>query len=351
MGVRTVVGAFRNSAKAVHLEVLEQAERAGVKTEQIDCSGKLDRRAIARIKALLEQYDVDVIHTHGIKSDLYALLASGKRGVRLVGTCHSWTMDSLKHRGISLMDRLLLTRFDGVAIVTESLRPRLLRLGVKDERVHTIDNGIDCTPFSSLNTDTHQSTQGDRLVVGAVARLARVKGLRYLLDAAALLIPDFPSARFVIVGEGPDLTLLRDHAAGLGIGASVHFMGSSSNLPDIYAGFDIFVLPSLSEGMPMALMEAMASGRAVVASAVGSVPNMIVNNRNGILVQPADSASLASRLKELLSNSSARATLGQAARETAIMRFSAAAMARAYLSLYESVMVPLGEPRPWRHLA
>jgi glycosyltransferase involved in cell wall biosynthesis len=111
-----------------------------------------------------------------------------------------------------------------------------------------------------------------------MARLVPAKGLKYLLDAAAILLRDFPLTKFVIAGSGPELESLERQASGLNIRESVEFAGIRTDTPGTYASFDVFALPSLFEGMPMALMEAMASGRPVVASAVGSVPQMIVHD-------------------------------------------------------------------------
>ena len=255
--VEVIVAAFRNTGKAIHLEVLDQAKAAGLATEWIDCKGRLDRKAITTIRDMIERHGVDVVHSHGIKADLYALLAGRGTKARLVSTCHSWTMDSPKHWLISVLDRLLLRKFDAVAIVSESLHKRLWRLGIAAEKIHVVHNGIDCVPFVAISGPDvrRRAAETQEVLVGTVSRLVPVKGLQYLLEAAAVLLHEFPLTKFVIVGDGPESEPLRRRAASLKIANSVHFAGNRNDMVEVYSSLDVFVLPSLSEAMPMALME------------------------------------------------------------------------------------------------
>lgn len=338
LGVDTVVGAFRKDGKTAHRHFVEQALQAGLQVTAIDCKGRLDANAVSTIRTLVSRHKIDIIHGHGIKSDLYAYLASRGGNVRLVGTCHSWTTDSAVTWGISIADRLLLRNFDAVAIVSGTLRKRLRRLGIRRERIRLVENGIDCAPFALASCNRPRRGAGSPFIVGTVSRLVPVKGLRYLLAAAAALLKEFPWTKFVIVGDGPELGNLQRQATKLGIDQNVEFVGIRRDMPEVYASFDAFALPSLSEAMPMALIEAMASGRPVVASSVGEIPNMIADGRDGMLVEPTNTTALVKCLRSLLSSSEMRAALGRAAQNVAMVRFSSTSMARTYLSLYESVM-------------
>ena len=338
LGVNTVVGAFRNYAKAAHPQFLEQAQQAGLQVAAIDCKGRLDANAVSTIRTLVSRHKIDVIHSHEIKSDLYAYIAARGGNVRLVGTCHSWTTDSARDWAISIADRLLLRNFDAVAIVSETLRKRLRWLGIKHENIRLVENGIDCAPFALASRNRQRTGPGNLLIVGTVARLVRVKGLKYLLAAAATLLKEFPRTKFVIVGDGPELSTLQRQAIKLGIDQNVEFVGTRRNMPEVYASFDAFVLPSLSEAMPMALIEAMVSGRPVVASSVGAIPNMIVDGRDGLLVEATNTTALVTCLRSLLSSLEMRTALGRAAQNAGTMRFSLTGMALNYLSVYKSVI-------------
>jgi len=236
-------------------------------------------------------------------------------------------------------DRIVLSRFDAVAVVSEVIRQHLRRGGVREGRIVTIHNGIDPAAVLPRSDGRLPPQRCEReIVVGTAARLSPEKGLRYLLDAAAAVLPDHPHVSFVIVGEGSERDALREHAERLGIGARVSLPGAQSDMAEFYAGIDVFVLPSLTEGMPLALIEAMTAGKPVIATAVGSVPVLIDDPRNGVLVRPADAAGLATAVRSLLQDPELRARLGRTAQETAGARWSAAAMAARYWNVYESLM-------------
>ena len=337
-GVRCIVGAFRNCAKDVHLEVLERAQESGLTTEEIICRGRVDKEAVRTLEEIVVRHHIDVIHSHGVKSDLYALLTRRRTGVSVVSTCHSWTMNNVKDWVVSAADRLLLRRFDAVAAVSPTLEPKLCRFGVKEEAIRVIPNGIDCEPLvRPSGSDTSVLSQSRGLRIGSVARLAPVKGLKYLLDAAPRVLSEFPLTEFVLIGDGPELAALREQSVQLGISEHVHFPGSCVDMPSVYGALDVFVLPSLSEAMPMALMEAMAAGKPVVASSVGSVPAMVKNLETGILVPPADAGAIGTALCTLLRDSELRRRLGDFAQRFATTSFSAKAMALRYITLYASI--------------
>jgi glycosyltransferase involved in cell wall biosynthesis len=338
MGVNTVVGAFRHRSRPTHLEVLDRAQRCGLATEEVTYRGRFDRSAIVALQTLVRRHSIDVIHSHEATANFYALLAAGRTPTGLVSTCHSWLINSFKDWMVSVADRATLRGFDAVVVVNERLRKPLDQFRVRPQNIHNIGNGIDAGPFvRAADTAIWERGSGEGLVVGTVARLAPEKGLHYLLEAAAILIPEYPLTEFVVVGDGPELEALQRHASRLGIVERVRFPGSFADMPGVYASFDIFVLPSLTEAMPMALMEAMATGTPVVATSVGAVPQMIQQRDNGILIEPADTASLVGGLRSLLSSRELRTTLGLAAQHTATSSFSATVMAQRYLALYESV--------------
>jgi glycosyltransferase involved in cell wall biosynthesis len=142
---------------------------------------------------------------------------------------------------------------------------------------------------------------------------------------------------FLIVGDGPDRQSLEAEATALGVQASVCFLGMREDIPELLSCMDVLAMPSLTEGTPLALLEAMASGLAVVASRVGSIPVVVQDRVSGIMVSPGDANALAAGLVDLLLDNGARLRVGQIARETVEMNFSAASMARSYLQVYRSM--------------
>ena len=339
MGVKSFVGAFQNGPKHGCLEVLDQARMRGVETASILCKGRLDRKAIDTIRDIVARHNIDVVHCHGIKADLYALLAASQ-DVALVSTCHLWVFDSAKSWTISALERCMLHGIDRVVAVSDHIIPQLRRFGLKAE---VVNNGIDLEPYANSSSRFRKSMHWcERPVVGAIGRLADQKGLQYLLRAAAELLKDIPNAVFVFAGDGPEQTHLEAEAKSLGIKEAVHFIGVRDDIPDILASIDVLAMPSLSEGLPMALLEAMASAKAVVTTPVGAIPRVIENESNGMLVTPGDVKSLTDALRVLLNSSELRLTLGRNARETVTSRFSAASMANQYLKIYREAAFSKG---------
>jgi glycosyltransferase involved in cell wall biosynthesis len=173
----------------------------------------------------------------------------------------------------------------------------------------------------------------DGPVIGTIARHVGHKGLDVLLRAA----PDVPGARFKLVGDGPDRAELEALAAELGVADRVEFAGWSEDARRDLGGFDVFVLPSRYEGLPLALVDSMLAGLPVVATRVGSIPEAISDGEQGLLVPPEDPVALAAALRRLMDDQALRQRLGSAARSEAVARFTAEAMARNYERLYERV--------------
>ena len=151
------------------------------------------------------------------------------------------------------------------------------------------------------------------------------------------MLRDYPNAVFVFAGDGPEHQVLEAEAKRLGIQGSVSFLGIREDIPELLASIDVMAMPSLDEGLPMALLEGMASGRAVIASRVGAIPQVIRDRVNGILLSPGDVNTLVAALRALLRSRELRMTLGQNARQTVESRFSAASMAKRYLEIYSAV--------------
>lgn len=334
IGVNPLVGVFHNTAGATHLEVLDQANLRGLRTDPIVCNGRLDWNAVQTIRDLVQRHDIDVIHCHGVKPVLYALFAACP-GVGVVNTCHLWTFDSAEEWAISALERCILHAIDRVVLVSDQIQPNVRRFGL---RADVIYNGIDMQPVLSPHSELREKMNwNDRLVVGAIGRLAPQKGLKYLLQAVPTVLEEFPKAIFVFAGDGPEREALEGQAKGLGIEDSIVFLGVRKDIPEILASIDVVAMPSVVEGLPMALLEAMASGKAVAATGVGAVPRVIQDRVNGILVSPGDVSGLSTALRDLLKSSEFRSTIGQRAQETVKSRFSAASMANQYLRVYREL--------------
>jgi glycosyltransferase involved in cell wall biosynthesis len=210
---------------------------------------------------------------------------------------------------------------------------------VSSEKITVVENGIDIGHFSRGRPLLREELGlRENPLVGYVGRLAPEKGLEYLLHAAAGMLNTLPAAKVILAGEGPERLTLEKLARQLGIEKSVIFLGRRSDLASIYASLDVFVLPSLSEGMPMAVLEAMAAKRPVVATRVGAIPRMVKDQQTGLLVDARDITGLQSAISLLLDRRDLCHTFGQNGHEVAETLFSSDAMAKNYLGIYRRVI-------------
>lgn len=334
---RSVIGVFHNEYQQ-NEELIRQAERRGLSVLKIFCNGRWDWRTVKSIRKTIEQLNIDVLHTHGYKADIYGFLAARSLKLPRISTCHLWTQNTAAVRVYEFLDSLLLRKFDAVVAVSDQIAKSLYLSGIRPSRVCVIDNGIDLMSFSEGRaTNPEPATTEPRLVVGTVGRLVPQKGLEYFLRAAREILLDFPDVTFVIIGDGPDREKLEQMARDLAIANHVVFTGLTTNMPEAYASMNVFALASIDEGMPMAILEALASKTPVVATSVGAVPRLILSGKTGFLVAPRDVQALKLAILKLLKDSDLRSQFGIAGQELVKRRHSRDIMARNYLRLYKQI--------------
>lgn len=322
-----------------NVELYERARSRGLSVSMLRCEGRADLRAIKEIREYVKNEEIDLIHTHGYKADLYGYLAAHTEAKPIVATCHNWVGGTAALGIYNRLDRMALRNFDGVAAVSQAVATQLEDAGIAENKIYTIANGIDIVRFTGAEPawfGTNQSAPGK--TIGIVARLDLQKGFESLLEAMAALTPAHPDARLVIVGEGPDRETIVTMAARLELTSKVVFAGQRGDMASVYAGFDIFVLPSLNEGLPMTVLEAMAASRPVVASNVGAIPSVVRDRETGLLVAPRNVSALKAALEGLLADSTLRGRLASNGHDWVRRHFTADAMAANYLRMYESVL-------------
>lgn len=332
------LGVFSNSSNP-NLQLHENATKEGIESYLIPCNGQIDRKAIKSIRELAQRTGVDVVHAHGYKADMYAFLALRASGVSLVSTCHTWYDNDRKVFLYGVLDRMILRGYARVVAVSEDVRQRLLKSGVKANRVSMINNGIDLRPFDRASAALKDTLGWSGCaLVGLVGRLAVEKGVDIFLDSAARVLAHCPDTRFVVAGDGPDRAELEALIDKLGIRDHVRLLGRCDNMPALYASLDIMVSASRQEGLPIAILEGMASRLPLVATAVGEIPSVIRDGRTGVLVPAPDPDLLSAAIIELLGDPQKRERLGSAARQLVEDEFSAERMTDDYLRVYEDAI-------------
>lgn len=297
-----------------------------------------------RLTRRLRDLGIGLLHAHDLASLAYAVVAGRMLGIPVVMTEHS--RHYLEARRLRRLEkRLLCLGVDRlVAVSPELADASASRDGVRPDKVTVIENGVDAARFARARRRLLREEldlADDACLVGMVGRLETIKGPDVLLHAFAGLVVRFPAARLVYVGEGGLEGDLRRGALALGLSDRVRFLGSRSDIPDVMAGLDILALPSRSEGLPFALLEGMAAGRAVAATAVGRVPGLVTpadGPPNGLLVPPDDPSALAGALASLLADAALRLRLGGAARDFVERRYDRRAMLCEYQIVYRQAL-------------
>lgn len=352
-GHEVLVGTFDNTHKR-NEDLRVRAAGQGLATRIFSCRGRFDPRTVRDIARCIGEDDVDLVHTHGYKADLYGYCASRLRYRPLLATCHNWIGSSRTMRLYANLDRRILCRFDAVAAVSRPVRDQLLCAGMRPDALVQIDNGIDPDRFAPRRQDSGLRRalgldEGD-VVVGTVGRLAELKGFEDLIEATAAIVVRVPRARLLFVGDGPLRGKFADLARQRGLEERVVFAGIRKDVPELLALIDVFVLPSLQEGQPMALMEAMAAARAVVATRVGDIPEILCGGRQGVLINPSDIGAMTNAVVELLKDDALRTRLGRQARESVLENYTVKRLAERYEKLYQSCTSGNNRRRPGRSL-
>jgi glycosyltransferase involved in cell wall biosynthesis len=341
----SILGVFSNTANP-NLQLHEAATAQGIESRLISCVGQIDRTVPSSIRELAVHTNADVVHAHGYKADIYCYFALRASDVLLVSTCHTWYDNDLTVSLYGKADRLILRNYAAVVAVSEEVRQRLLKAGVRNEKIHIVRNGIDLRPFDNAAPSLRNVAPNNAPIVGLIGRLATEKGVDIFLRAAARVLIELPATKFIVVGEGPDREQLELLIDELRIRNNVFMLGRRDDMPSVYASLDIMVSASRREGLPMALLEGMASSRPVIATAVGAVPEVVVDGRTGVLVPSENVEALAAKIVTLLKNRTQREDLGAAAKRLIEEEFSAERMTTDYLHIYEQAIATKKQHAP-----
>ncbi|MBE5316815.1 MAG: glycosyltransferase [Xanthomonadales bacterium] len=296
-----------------------ELEAGGVEVIQGDKRGGFDRALIRRLRALVRERGVAVVHSHNFVPNYYAALALLGLRCALVNTCHNMGT-RLAQRRLRMFFRLSLLRTARVATVGEAARAHLVGAGLLPAaRTQALDNGIPVQRFArgAVARAEARALLGlapDARVLGCVGRLVELKNHALLLGVLPALRARDANLALVLIGDGPKRGALQQQAQALGLGDCVHFAGDRSDVARLLCAFDVFVQPSRTEGLSIALLEASAAGCAIVASRVGGNPEIVADGQRGWLFESDDAAALEALLSELLGDAAQRQRLGEAAR-------------------------------------
>jgi glycosyltransferase involved in cell wall biosynthesis len=314
----------------------EQFRAHGFRPEVFRLRHPVDVRCIADLRTIFRKRNIDVVHSHEFTMAVLGAAAAKKSGLPHFITLHGGTYWGKRWRRRAAV-RWAFRNSRGVVAVSEPYRQTIATLlGISESRIIVVPNGIPLKSGDGELVRTElQVTEGEVLMV-AVGNLYPVKGHRFLIEAAAKL-PRELAWKLAIAGRGEEEDRLRTLIADNDIGDRVYLLGLRSDISNLLAAADVFVMPSLSEGLPLALLEAMAAGTPIVASAVGGIPEVTGKGRGGITVPAGQAEPLSVALEHLLKNPTERARVSTEARRTfENSQFRADKMANAYECLFVS---------------
>ncbi|MDW7673217.1 MAG: glycosyltransferase family 4 protein [Bacillota bacterium] len=285
--------------------------------------------------SILRKEDIKLVHSHGHKQSFTSRVAMGltqKHPIKNIVTLHNFSPSSKAGRLLKKANQYLDNQTTRIIAVSKALRDEEV-LQLNHYKTKIIYNGIDLDKFQPIARDHLETTN-----IGIIARLAPQKGIEYLLQAFKAISLDFPDVRLQIIGDGPEKGKLTKLANQLQLQEKVSFLGSIQDVRSVLANLDIFVMPSISEGLSIATIEAMAMAKPVVASRTGGLIELIEDDKNGILVAPKDTLALAAAIRRLITNRSLRIEMSQKSKERANTFFNKKTMQAQTIALYQEIL-------------
>lgn len=303
--------------------------------------GGMDRRVVPALVDLIRRERIDLVHSHLYHANLYGRLAARKAGVPAVASVHNTYTRHKLHR--QLVNWYLGRHTAAIIAGSEEIKRDVVRYDhVPESLVEIIPNSVDLTrSHSTLSREQARERLGvpeNAIVLGTVGRLEEQKGHRYLIEALALLRKRGMDAILLLVGEGREGPALTALTASLGVEQQVMFLGTRSDLGDLFRAMDLFVMPSLWEGLSLAMLSAMAAGLPVVATSVGGVQQVLGSDEYGFSVPPGDAAVLASRIEGCFANPEEMVRMGKKGQRRVRENYSDEAMVSKLQTVYDGVL-------------
>jgi glycosyltransferase involved in cell wall biosynthesis len=354
---RTVFLSF--AERGLSVPFLEKARQHGFEAVGLRHNAPFLRRAANEIASHLRRVGARLLCCSGYKPDVIGWLAARLAGVPVIAIAHGWTAVTLKVRLNEMLDRLVLHGMDRVVCVSEGQAAKVRRAGVAPARVVVIRNAVGRESFQEPDPRFRQELLGKfaqppRWLVGAAGRLSPEKGFDQLVEAARVVQKHHPAAGFVVFGDGLLREALTRRVAACGLGERFVFAGFRGDLEKCLPNLDVFVQPSFTEGLPVAVLEASAAGLPVVATAVGGTPEVVADGSTGFLVPAGRPDALAEKLDVLLRDAALRQRLGGQGRRRVEEAFTFEAQSDRYQRLFAEMGIArlaasLGERVPSPH--
>lgn len=299
-----------------------------------------DPTVIRAAKKLVNDQNIDVLISHGYKAHIVCFALRRLTGIPWIAYSHGWTSENFKVEIYNLIDKIMVRFADRIVPVSESLSNRL-HLGKRlRKKTVVIANAVDLIDITEEFPDlrSQYGVMEDEVLLGVVGRLSPEKGHRFFLEALKTVLAVYPKVKALIVGEGQERDAITRSIAEYGLAEKVILTGYQKDVSPYHHAFDILVLPSLSEGMPNAALEAMIFGKPVVASDVGGIPEVVIDGETGLLVPAKDPPALAAAILELVGDKEKSIAMGLAGKERVERDFSPRQRAHRVIEVVHSLL-------------
>ena len=343
LGYQSTCAYLRGPRDTDFQSLILQADAAEAPLEAVDDRGPFDLGVLRRLLSLCRQHDVKIWHGHDYKSNFAGLLLRRRHPMHLVTTVHGWGVrDSWRSALYRRIDKACLRHYDSVICVSDDLRDECLRVKVSPKRCRLISNGIDVEAFrrrlGQADAKARIRQPVERPLIGAVGRLSDEKGFDRLIRAVNRLIQSGIDLGLIIVGEGKQRPELQSLISDLDLDDHVQLLGHRTDIIDLYQAMDVFALSSLREGLPNAVLEALAMETPVVATRIAGVPRLIEDGRTGRLVEPDNVEELARAIQQMLSQPEECQRLAAAGRRLIEEQYSFRQRMQRVAQLYDELL-------------
>lgn len=309
---------------------------------EVPMSHRFDITVVNRLVKLIKQRDIDIIHTHGYKSDILGLLAARKAGIKNITTPHGYDdPDLLKLKLFNWLGSKSMQFATAVAPLSPQLVKDSKRAGVKQDKIHYIQNGVDLSEVDAQrqkeNPFKNSSENSSEKRIGFIGQMISRKNIFNILDIFNELATEKESVRLILVGDGELRSELEAYSEKLSNRKKIDFLGFRQDRLELLQSFDLFVMTSKLEGIPRCLMEACAMGIPVAAYNIPGIDQLVTHEATGLLADPGDKKTLKSYWEKLLFDKVFAQTLAENARNNVNEHYSAQRMANEYIDLFKKL--------------
>lgn len=319
------------------LELVKQFKAIG-KTHHIPMQGRFDLRAVSKLADLIQEQDIDIIHTHGYKSDILGVMAARKAGIPCVVTPHGFeNAADLKLRLFIWLGCQSMRFADKVVPLSKQLMSDVEMFNISPDKLEYIQNGVDLSEVEAVR-QTKTDKPKEKKTIGFVGQMISRKNIKAILDCFESLYKKRQDIELVLLGDGEDRPSLEAYSKTLASASDIHFLGFRNDRLQLLRDFDLFVMTSTLEGIPRCLMEACAMEIPVSAYDIAGIDQLITHNESGLLAPLHNSKQLEKDWERLLDDKALATSLAQNSKSFVEANFSAKRMADEYLELFEGIL-------------